>query len=99
MDARISKFLPKYFATLPKQIADLEEFAGAGDAQSLRRALHDVKSTSEMFGFPRISAAARDAEAQIIETGSVEGVAEHVRAIAEELRKVQVFSTVGANHP
>lgn len=98
MDARISKFLPKYFAALPKQIADLEEFAGAGNAQSLRRALHDVKSTSGMFGFPEISAAAGEAEAQLIETESVERVAEQVRAIVEGLRQVQALSTVSGSH-
>jgi PAS domain S-box-containing protein len=58
----LNEMLAAYCQDAPKQIAEAKRALAAGDADTLRRAAHSLKSTSASFGALRLSAACKQLE-------------------------------------
>ena len=81
----LAELLTSYLSDSPPLLEEMERSAAAGDATSLRRAAHTMKSTSASLGAMRLSGICRDIEAAAI---AGEAPAARVAEAAAEYRAV-----------
>jgi HPt (histidine-containing phosphotransfer) domain-containing protein len=73
-DALVNKVVAAYISDSPRQLAALRQAIKGGDADTLRRVAHSLKSASANVGASRVAALCRDLE-QIGRAGAVDGAA------------------------
>jgi CheY-like chemotaxis protein/HPt (histidine-containing phosphotransfer) domain-containing protein len=61
--AILQKFLPQFVENLPAQVAQIESLVHGRSIDELARAVHQIKGTAGMYGFPEVSELAARAEA------------------------------------
>jgi signal transduction histidine kinase/CheY-like chemotaxis protein/HPt (histidine-containing phosphotransfer) domain-containing protein len=61
--AILQKFLPQFIDHLPAQVSQIESLLRERSLDDLARAVHQVKGTAGMYGFPEVSEIAARAEA------------------------------------
>jgi signal transduction histidine kinase/DNA-binding NarL/FixJ family response regulator len=61
--AILQKFLPQFIEHLPGQVAQIEAMLRQRSVDQLARAVHQIKGTAGMYGFPEVSDLAARAEA------------------------------------
>jgi HPt (histidine-containing phosphotransfer) domain-containing protein len=85
----LAELITSYLADSPPLLEEMERSTAAGDAASLRRAAHTLKSTSASLGAMRLSAICRDIEAAAsggaLPTANVADVAAEFRAAGAAL--------------
>ena len=81
----LAELLTSYLSDSPPLLDEMERSAAAGDAATLRRAAHTLKSTSASLGAMRLSGICRDIEAAAV-AGEVP--AARVAEAASEYRAV-----------
>ena len=60
--AILQKFLPQFIDHLPGQVAQIEAMLRQRSIEQLAQAVHQIKGTAGMYGFPEVSALAARAE-------------------------------------
>jgi HPt (histidine-containing phosphotransfer) domain-containing protein len=61
--AILQKFLPQFIDHLPAQVAQIQSLLSRRSVDELARAVHQIKGTAGMYGFPEVSELAARAEA------------------------------------
>lgn len=78
-----------YLADTPNRVAQMREAFSGGDAQTLIREAHTLKSSSANVGAMRLSALAKEMESAG-RSGKLEGMANDVQQFEEEFVQVKV---------
>ena len=91
----IGELIDTYCEETPQLVAEIQRALAEGDADTLRRTAHSIKSSSASFGAIAFSALAREVEmlgkeAKLAEAGpKVERLAADYAAVAQALRELQ----------
>ena len=83
-----AELLDDFFEDSPVQIAAMQVAAATGDAKTLRRAAHSLKSNSATFGAMGLSVRCKELE-MMGENGIFAGATEKIALIAQEYEQVR----------
>jgi len=83
------EMLDAFFEDSPRQLAAIRVGLAAGDAESVRRAAHSLKSNCANFGALTLSGQCRELE-MVAKTGHLEDGADLLNSIAARLEQVRI---------
>ncbi len=83
----LAELIDVFLSDSPELIRQMRAGLEAGDAESVRRAAHSLKSNSASFGAIRLSRATRELE-MIAKSGVLEGAAPRLEEVAAEYEKL-----------
>jgi PAS domain S-box-containing protein len=92
----LGKYLPQFVSHLPGQVAQLLDLLRQKNIAELTKAIHQIKGTSGMYGFPEVSelAARAEALAKAHESESDLAVIGHeVRSLIDLMREVSGYDS------
>jgi signal transduction histidine kinase/HPt (histidine-containing phosphotransfer) domain-containing protein len=98
-DPEIRPFLPEFLDSLPAKVAALASLRRRSDLDALKDALHQLKGTGGLYGFPQITATAEEAERRIKEQGSLQNVREAVESLVRLVRSVEGYDRAREQEP
>jgi two-component system sensor histidine kinase/response regulator len=84
----LAELLQTYFDDSPRQIAAMRAAVAAGDAETLRRAAHSMKSNSANFGALALSAKCKELE-MLGKAGTLDGAAEKIAVVEADYEQVR----------
>jgi len=87
-DALVNKVIAAYVGDTPRQLHALRQALGEGDAESVRRVAHGLKSASANIGAARLSGLCRDLE-QLGRSGNVDSGGPLLSDLEREFRSVR----------
>lgn len=98
--AFLAELVESYLADSPGLLAEMLGAAVAGDAASLRRAAHTLKSTSASLGAPGLAGACREIETRAA-AGELDGLTGRIDLAATEFAAVALAlrARIGAPEP
>jgi HPt (histidine-containing phosphotransfer) domain-containing protein len=83
------ELIQTYFDDSPVQLVAMEVALAAGDAESLRRAAHSLKSNSANFGALKLAATCKEVE-EMAKAGVLAGAGEKITQVAAEYGQARV---------
>lgn len=86
--AFLAELIADFYDDTEQQLDTVGEALASGDAESLRRAAHSLKSTSASFGAQRMSLLCRKLE-EMGKTGELDGGSELTAQIEAEFQQVR----------
>lgn len=84
-----AEMLDAFFEDSPRQLAAIRAGLAAGDAESVRRSAHSLKSNCASFGALALSGQCRELEV-LAKTGHLEGGADLLTSIEAQFEQVRV---------
>ena len=88
-DALVQKVIAAYVGDTPRQLHALRQALGEGDAESVRRVAHGLKSASANIGATHLSGLCRELE-QLGRSGNVDSGGPLLADLAREFRAVRL---------
>jgi len=88
-DALVQKVIAAYVGDTPRQLHALRQALGEGDAESVRRVAHGLKSASANIGATHLSSLCRELE-QLGRSGNVDSGGPLLADLAREFRAVRL---------
>jgi HPt (histidine-containing phosphotransfer) domain-containing protein len=87
-DADMADVLVQFVQGLPTRVAEMEQQLHAGDLETLRRTVHQLKGAGGGYGFDPITTQAALAEQQIKDGKAIEQISQEVESLAALVRRV-----------
>jgi HPt (histidine-containing phosphotransfer) domain-containing protein len=89
-DRDIAPLLPGYIARLAESVRLTEQHMAAGDADAVRKIVHQMKGSGKSYGFDAISTLAAIAESELA-SGDTARAREHVAELLKYIREIEGF--------
>jgi HPt (histidine-containing phosphotransfer) domain-containing protein len=93
-DPELQKFFGDFVRGLPEVVCRLRSQIEQENMALLRDALHQLKGTAGMFGFPQITAGAEAAQQHLDRGGTIEAIARQIRELVGLVRQVEGYDAL-----
>jgi PAS domain S-box-containing protein len=98
-DPAVARYLPQFVADLPQIVSGLAAQLDQRALDGLREAIHKIKGAGGVYGFMKLTNAARRAEELLLDAKPFEDVAREVNALMDLIRRVEGYDASKESKP
>ena len=91
----MAAIIKEFVHDLPEEVQKLRKFLGAGEMDSLRRAVHQLRGAGGGYGFESITALATNAESAINAPEGAESVNAKIDSLVQNIRRIEGYDKQG----